>query len=103
MVQPKPKPLISVTKELNLTKRQKLRNRPPPPPKFSRIDQTLLRVHHYLGAWESYNSRNDIRRSKDKYEEKGTVDFGSDDDIRPWISSFVDLVGSEKALSLLET
>jgi len=81
------------------SKRKKKRSIPPP--KISRIDQTLLRVHHYLGSWEAYNSRKDIRRTKEKFEEKGNVDFGSDDDIRPWLNTFIDLVGEEKAQNLL--
>mmetsp|Transcript_9343 Transcript_9343/g.14125 ORF Transcript_9343/g.14125 Transcript_9343/m.14125 type:complete len:92 (+) Transcript_9343:270-545(+) len=81
------------------SKRKKKRSIPPP--KISRIDQTLLRVHHYLGSWEAYNSRKDIRRTREKFEEKGNVDFGSDDDIRPWLNTFIDLVGEEKAQNLL--
>jgi len=96
-----PSPRVRVPKGLKRKKRKKIR-KVPLPPRFSRIDQTLLRVHHYLGSWETYNSRKDIRRTREKFEENGNVNFGSDDDIRSWLTSFVDLVGAEKALILLE-
>eukprot|EP00588_Corethron_pennatum_P003449 CAMPEP_0194292748 /NCGR_PEP_ID=MMETSP0169-20130528/46380_1 /TAXON_ID=218684 /ORGANISM="Corethron pennatum, Strain L29A3" /LENGTH=385 /DNA_ID=CAMNT_0039041041 /DNA_START=556 /DNA_END=1713 /DNA_ORIENTATION=- len=69
--------------------------------KISRIDQTLLRVHHYVGSWESFDAKKITRRSREKYDEKGRVDFGTDDDIRPWAANFVDLVGVKKAQNLL--
>jgi len=71
--------------------------------RITRIDQTLLRVHHYLGTWESYNSRNDTRRTRKRYDELANVDFGSDDDIRPWVGKFVEKVGSQSAELLLDT
>mmetsp|Transcript_21796 Transcript_21796/g.43741 ORF Transcript_21796/g.43741 Transcript_21796/m.43741 type:complete len:479 (-) Transcript_21796:317-1753(-) len=95
-----PSPRVRVPKGLKRKQRKKIR-KVPLPPRFSRIDQTLLRVHHYLGSWEAYNSRKDIRRTRKKFEEKGNVDFGSDDDIRPWLNTFIDLVGEEKAQNLL--
>eukprot|EP00588_Corethron_pennatum_P005691 CAMPEP_0194296100 /NCGR_PEP_ID=MMETSP0169-20130528/55167_1 /TAXON_ID=218684 /ORGANISM="Corethron pennatum, Strain L29A3" /LENGTH=582 /DNA_ID=CAMNT_0039045461 /DNA_START=140 /DNA_END=1888 /DNA_ORIENTATION=+ len=64
--------------------------------------RTLLRVNHYLGSWKSYNKRKDPRRNRKLYETLGSVDHGTDDDIRTWISSFVDAVGEELAGTLLQ-
>mmetsp|Transcript_15645 Transcript_15645/g.35222 ORF Transcript_15645/g.35222 Transcript_15645/m.35222 type:complete len:141 (-) Transcript_15645:179-601(-) len=72
------------------------------PPKITPIHVTLLRIHHYLGSWKSYNKRDDPRRTKKLYNEVGNVNDGTDDDIRPWLSSFVNEVGLEKAEELLE-
>mmetsp|Transcript_953 Transcript_953/g.1878 ORF Transcript_953/g.1878 Transcript_953/m.1878 type:complete len:485 (-) Transcript_953:498-1952(-) len=71
--------------------------------RITRFDQTLLRVHHYLGSWDSYSSRDDSRRTKERYDQLGNVDYGDDNDIRPWIGKFVEVVGEESAKLLLQT
>jgi len=38
-----------------------------------------------------------------RYDELANVDFGSDDDIRPWVGKFVEKVGSQSAELLLDT
>jgi len=67
-------------------------------------NQALFRVHHYVGSEESFNSKEDNRRSLDKYSFAGRNDFKvlyEDDDIRPWVKSFVSKVGAERAHFLL--
>ena len=66
-----------------------------------------LGFYHYLGSWEAYSYRDDSRdgylRSHDKWQAKAVLKAGGPDDfMRPWISRFVDLVGEEKAKSLLQ-
>jgi hypothetical protein len=64
-------------------------------------------INHYLGSWESYTYRaNDIRKGNSK-NRKAWERFANrkggkrGDDIRPWITGFVRLVGEQKAKLLL--
>ena len=62
---------------------------------------------HYIGSWESYSARDDARdetyhgRMHWESRSMGTLG-GPDDEIRPWIKAFVDLVGEGTAEYLLE-
>jgi hypothetical protein len=68
--------------------------------------KTLLRIHHYLGSWESYSFRNDARRggerSREGWEFRASDSEESDDLIRPWFASFVQRHGHDKAKDLLK-
>lgn len=66
-----------------------------------------LRINHYLGSWESYAIRDDSRkggeRSREQWEYKGITNIDStDDNIRPWISGFVEKHGLSKTQTLLD-
>ena len=67
-----------------------------------------LGIHHYLGSWEIFSYKDDVRnsfkRSKDWWMKKATqnVSGGPDDEARPWLNGFVKLVGEDAALYLLE-
>jgi Glycosyl transferase family 2 len=74
-----------------------------------------LRIHHYLGSWDSYSFRDDARRggerSWEQWEYKATTtgvshnpddNADSDDIIRPWVSGLVDTHGADAALDMLE-
>jgi hypothetical protein len=66
-----------------------------------------LRINHYLGSWESYSFRDDARRgferSRDQWEYKSSTNADRDDDnIRPWLSGFVQTHGIVKAKEMLE-
>jgi len=68
-----------------------------------------FRVHHYVGSWESYNSRaNDPRKvaggtkGRKYWEKQAYIDEGSDDVIRPWIRSFVRHMGDDLSKELLQ-
>jgi Glycosyl transferase family 2 len=70
-----------------------------------------LRIHHYLGSWDSYSFRDDARRggerSWEQWEYKATTvsnhpDADSDDVIRPWVSGLVEAHGQDVALDMLE-
>lgn len=62
----------------------------------------ILRVHHYIGSFDQYFSRNDVRRSKEKFDDFGSVSDGTDRQLQKWLKRFVDIVGVEKSLDLLE-
>ena len=71
-------------------------------------DNSLLQIYHYLGTLQQFKFRNDARLSLewagrnerfDRYKGKGD---GMQDDLRPWIKAFVDLVGGREAIRLLE-
>lgn len=62
----------------------------------------ILRVHHYLGSWEQYFSRVDVRRTKEKYEEGNSVDAGVDFQLQDWLYRFLQIVGAEKSRKLLK-
>lgn len=64
-------------------------------------------IHHYLGSLEAFTARNDARKNNfksatmwHKYAHRRGA--GLDDEIRPWLSGFVDLVGQEMASFLLQ-
>jgi hypothetical protein len=72
-------------------------------------DSTMFIIHHYLGTWEQYSFRNDVRkqikegnRSRMSYDRHKDVDDGQDDSIRPWLDGFVENKGIELASKLLE-
>jgi len=62
-------------------------------------------IHHYLGPWEFYYRDNDPRketvRTRANWEMLAQGKAGADDEIRPWIRGFLDLVGTEQAKYLL--
>jgi hypothetical protein len=71
----------------------------------------LMLVNHYLGSMESYlrpsDQRNEVNRTALFFEKnkKHTRNKGMDkphDEVRPWISGFVEYFGSETASILLE-
>ncbi len=62
----------------------------------------ILRVHHYLGSWEQYIARDDVRRTKEKYEEGNSADAGIDTQLQDWLHRFVEIVGAEKSRKLLQ-
>lgn len=59
-------------------------------------------MHHYGGTWEQWSHRKDSRgtRTRENYE-KMTYNGGTDDNIRPWLSYFVQNVGYSIAKDLL--
>jgi hypothetical protein len=64
-------------------------------------------IHHYLGSWEQYSYRDDARdggdaHSYETWQRKGSALVSTDDEIRPWIRGFVDMVGNGTAQFLLE-
>lgn len=65
-----------------------------------------LRINHYLGSWEAYSFRDDSRRGGERSYEgwvfKAMDADETDDNIRPWISGFVDTHGTDKATELLQ-
>ena len=63
---------------------------------------SLLRVNHYLGSWEAYTARIDIRRSREVFNYRANTDHGPSYDIRPWLESFVNGVGTKEAIRLLD-
>ncbi len=62
----------------------------------------VLRVHHYLGSWTQYSARSDVRRSRERFDKFGSVDYGTDYQLQSWLHAFVEVVGVEKAKWLLE-
>ncbi|KAL9179090.1 hypothetical protein ACHAXT_000132 [Thalassiosira profunda] len=73
------------------------------PPRYS---ASPFRVNHYLDSFEAYSYRNDARadkrQCKECYDEKGKdAAAAMDEDIAPWLKSFVGSVGREKAKQLL--
>jgi len=64
-----------------------------------------LRINHYLGSWEAYSFRDDSRRGGERSWEgwafKAQDAEETDDNIRPWISGFVEKHGP-KAKELLQ-
>jgi len=65
-----------------------------------------LRINHYLGSWEAYSFRDDSRRGGERSYEgwvfKAMDADETDDNIRPWVSGFVETHGTDKAKELLQ-
>ena len=68
----------------------------------ARFDESLLRVHHYLGTADQYGARRDVRRSDEVYMEKARLEKGINFDLQPWLGRFVRTVGKERAQMLLK-
>jgi hypothetical protein len=63
-----------------------------------------LAVHHYLGTWDRYAQRHDVRRSREAYETKAHVHSqgtAADDWILSWLDGFVAVHGLELTTTLL--
>jgi Glycosyl transferase family 2 len=66
-----------------------------------------LVIHHYLGSWEAFSYRDDVRkgglRTREKWEERSALKAGGiNDGARPWIRGFVKMVGNDAAVELLK-
>ena len=64
---------------------------------------SILKIHHYIGSWEQYSARSDVRRSREVYDKFASVDQGRNYDLVPWLQRFIDIVGVEKSHVLLES
>jgi hypothetical protein len=69
---------------------------------FRLYETGLLRVHHYLGSWEQYSSKSDVRRNREKFNEAAFVNYGADFQLQSWLKRFVDIVGVENSKNLLK-
>lgn len=72
------------------------------PRPFIQDHETLFRINHYLGSWEDFSARSQDARSSngrnyDFWHRKATIAAETDDNIRDWISGFVDENGMEFA------
>jgi hypothetical protein len=69
------------------------------------VDYVLpLGVHHYVGGAETVFVRDDARQTRKTDQWEGFAsrqDGGADDEIRPWLQAFIDLVGLRQAKFLL--
>ena len=64
---------------------------------------SILRVHHYIGTWEQYAARPDIRRSRSVYDNFAYVDDGVSFELQNWLRRFIDTVGVDKSHLLLKS
>jgi len=66
-------------------------------------DKALLRVNHYVGSWESFIASNDVRRTKEMFNDRAKANDFTTYEMQGWLSQFVYSVGSiEQAKKLLE-
>lgn len=71
---------------------------------------TLVRIHHYVGTWETYSFRNDSRKGAERSREawefrathSGSSVGGKCTDIVPWLEGFLKYYGHATAMQLLE-
>ena len=72
-------------------------------PKLDQVRLFPLSVNHYVGSYERYRSRQDVRRNDEVYRRKATVQGGLDDGwITGWLESFVQEYGMDKASMVLK-
>jgi hypothetical protein len=69
---------------------------------FRLYETGLLRVNHYLGSWEQYSAKSDVRRNRAKFNEAAFVNFGTDFQLQSWLKRFVEVVGVENSKNLLQ-
>jgi hypothetical protein len=70
-------------------------------------NQVPMALHHYLGSYEAFSFRSDARGAAHTTREAWLSRFagrddGADDEVRPWLQGFVNLVGADEALRLLQ-
>lgn len=60
-------------------------------------------MQHYLGSWDAYSARNDIRRGREIFVERNHPAnvAGPSYDAQPWLKAFVSSVGNHTAINLL--
>lgn len=69
---------------------------------------SLLQVYHYLGTLEQFSFRDDARNTlktagrNRRFNRYRGVIIETADDLRPWIKAFIEKVGQDEALRLLE-
>lgn len=61
--------------------------------------ESILRVHHYIGSWEAYSSKVDVRRDKEIFSERARVKVGPNYDVQGWYHAFQQIIGGPKEAS----
>jgi len=69
---------------------------------FRHYETGIFRVHHYLGSWEAYSAKGDIRRNRERFDMFAYVNEGSDYQLQSWLRKFVEKVGVKKSQKLLQ-
>lgn len=69
---------------------------------FKQLQRYPITVNHYTGSWDRYFSKNDTRRSERAYNSKAHVAAGHDTYMAPWLMGFVNHVGLDLAMELLD-
>jgi len=71
------------------------------------VAQSVFRVNHYMGSWEAYSYRNDARkglhRSREGWEFRSRVSDAMDNVTHRWLRGFIEDVGLDKAIRLLNS
>lgn len=65
-------------------------------------DTGILRVQHYIGSWDEYSSKSDVRRSRSKFDETAWENDGIDYQLQGWLKRFLFTVGEERGRLLLQ-
>lgn len=65
--------------------------------------KSIFRVQHYLGSWDAYSARNDIRRGREIFNERNHPAHVASPsyEAQPWLKAFVASVGKSTAVTLL--
>lgn len=77
-----------------------------PMPRGDYLDTAPFVLHHYLGTWEAYSYRDDSRRGQEKsyeaYQKRADQSFEYVDTATSWMSGFLEHVGWDRGMRLLE-
>eukprot|EP00546_Thalassionema_frauenfeldii_P017456 CAMPEP_0178905938 /NCGR_PEP_ID=MMETSP0786-20121207/6553_1 /TAXON_ID=186022 /ORGANISM="Thalassionema frauenfeldii, Strain CCMP 1798" /LENGTH=332 /DNA_ID=CAMNT_0020577601 /DNA_START=262 /DNA_END=1260 /DNA_ORIENTATION=+ len=67
------------------------------------FEEAIIHVNHYLGSWERYSARKDVRRSRGAFEERAYFSHGlaCEMNLEDWFLQFVETFGVDKAKYLL--
>ena len=67
------------------------------------FSQAVFRINHYIGSWDRYSSRRDIRRNRAEWEHRAFLTAGTscENAIHEWFPRFLDIMGLQRAKFLL--
>ena len=73
-------------------------------PDFDSIRLYPLTVNHYVGSYERYIGRDDVRRNEEVYRRKASVKSGGKDDdwMMGWLGSFIETHGQGRVSMVLQ-
>lgn len=69
---------------------------------FRPFETGIFRVHHYLGSWDVYSAKGDVRRTRDRFDLFAGLNIGVDYQLQSWLRRFVDKVGDIQSQKLLQ-
>ena len=71
-------------------------------PSYQYNERLPFMIHHYIGSWEQYGSREDSRRSRELFDAKAYNVYSKTTHIQGWLRDFLLTVGISNGMKLLD-